>query len=191
MNGSEMNLEELRNQAIDVNAKMQTNVLEMVKNRKNLNDQVKELLDGDDEEKYNKALMIKTMANDEWIQSTLEHSTQVMSYMDHMIRANKNDIVRNKREEEMHVLKTKEQEARIINIEAKEEVDEKQKIFNEILQDETCRASHRLYIKTNIKMNKHNALKVVIGIFKQLLANRGQRNIPKLLSADLRYIMGK
>ena len=51
MNGSEMNLEELRNQAIDVNAKMQTNVLEMVKNRKNLNDQVKELLDGDDEEK--------------------------------------------------------------------------------------------------------------------------------------------
>ena len=186
-----MNLEELRNQAIDVNAKMQTNVLEMVKNRKNLNDQVKELLDGDDEEKYNKALMIKTMANDEWIQSTLEHSTQVMSYMDHMIRANKNDIVRNKREEEMHVLKTKEQEARIINIEAKEEVDEKQKIFNEILQDETCRASHRLYIKTNIKMNKHNALKVVIGIFKQLLANRGQRNIPKLLSADLRYIMGK
>ena len=191
MNGSEMNLEELRDHAMDVNTKMQTNVVEMVKNRKNLNDQVKELLDGDDKEKYNKALIIKTMANDEWIQSTLEHSTQVMSYMDHMIRANKIDIVRNKREEEIHELKTKEQEARIINIEAKEEMDEKQKIFYEKLQDETCRASHRLYIKTNIKMNKHNALKVVIGIFKQLLANRGQRNIPKLLSADLRYNHGK
>ena len=70
-------------------------------------------------------------------------------------------------------------------------MDEKQKIFYEKLQDETCRASHRLYIKTNIKMNKHNALKVVIGIFRQLLANRGQRNIPKLLSADLRYNHGK
>ena len=43
MNGSEMNLEELRDHAMDVNTKMQTNVVEMVKNRKNLNDQIQGL----------------------------------------------------------------------------------------------------------------------------------------------------
>ena len=163
---------------MNINQTLRDNIKQrdlMVENNKK---EVRELLESDDPDRFNKALLLSNRVTQEISVNTLDVVSPILAQLDNAAQINQQNS-------EFH-------KARIENLEAQNNYSVERKVFQDNLEDEVLRASHRIYIK-NSKQNwsKQNALKKAYELIKKLLAYRGQTLVPVVLSADLRFSKGR
>ena len=167
---------------ININQTLRDNIKQrdlMIENNKK---EVKELLESDDPDKFNKALLLSNRVTQEISVNTLDVVSPIIAQLDNVAQINQQNS-------EFH-------KARIENLESQNNYSVERKVFQDNLEDEVLRASHRIYIKNKLGWNKQNwnkqtALKKAYELIKKLLAYRGQTLVPVILSADLRFSNGR
>ena len=168
---------------ININQTLRDNIKQrdlMIENNKK---EVKELLESDDPDKFNKALLLSNRVTQEISVNTLDVVSPIIAQLDNVAQINQQNS-------EFH-------KARIENLETQNNYSVERKVFQDNLEDEVLRASHRIYIKNNKQSwnkqnwNKQTALKKAYELIKKLLAYRGQTLVPVILSADLRFSKGR